>query len=110
MGVGGCEIKTIGYTCRSVVRTVFGPGFNSRRLHHAVRGEQERATRSPLAGWPYERTPVTLANRRALASSRLPSFVPWGSHRHPRFVLLLFGTLIGLPSVVGVFRCALNRE
>ena len=33
MGVGGCEIKTIGYTCRSVVLTVFGPGFNSRRLH-----------------------------------------------------------------------------
>ncbi len=34
MGVGGCEIKTIGYTCRSVVLKVFGPGFNSRRLHH----------------------------------------------------------------------------
>ena len=34
MGVGGCETKTIGYTCRSVVLTVFGPGFNSRRLHH----------------------------------------------------------------------------
>ena len=33
MGVGGCEIKTIGYTCRSVVLKVFGPGFNSRRLH-----------------------------------------------------------------------------
>ena len=33
MGVGGCEIKTIGYTCRSVALKVFGPGFNSRRLH-----------------------------------------------------------------------------
>ena len=33
MGVGGCEMKTIGYTCRAVVLTVFGPGFNSRRLH-----------------------------------------------------------------------------
>ena len=45
MGVGGCEIKTIGYTCRSVVRTVFGPGFNSRRLHQtttAVRLEISR--------------------------------------------------------------------
>jgi hypothetical protein len=36
MGVGGCEIKTIGYTCRSVVLTVFGPGFNSRRLHQTT--------------------------------------------------------------------------
>ncbi len=45
MGVGGCETKTIGYTCRSVVLTVFGPGFNSRRLHHsttAVRLEVSR--------------------------------------------------------------------
>src|SRR4029079_11423850 len=33
MGVGGCETKTIGYTCRSVALKVFGPGFNSRRLH-----------------------------------------------------------------------------
>jgi len=37
MGVGGCEMKTIGYTCRSVVLKVFGPGFNSRRLHQTVR-------------------------------------------------------------------------
>jgi len=36
MGVGGCEIKTIGYTCRSVVLKVFGPGFNSRRLHQTA--------------------------------------------------------------------------
>ena len=46
MGVGGCEIKTIGYTCRSVVLTVFGPGFNSRRLHQsttAVRLTSSRA-------------------------------------------------------------------
>jgi hypothetical protein len=34
--VGGCEMKTIGYTCRSVVLTVFGPGFNSRRLHQTA--------------------------------------------------------------------------
>src|SRR4029079_6138082 len=33
MGVGGCETKTIGYTCRSVALNVFGPGLNSRRLH-----------------------------------------------------------------------------
>jgi len=33
MGVGGCETKTIGYTCRVVALKVFGPGFNSRRLH-----------------------------------------------------------------------------
>ncbi|TKS61131.1 MAG: hypothetical protein EWM73_03004 [Nitrospira sp.] len=46
MGVGGCEMKTIGYTCRSVVLKVFGPGFNSRRLHQtttAVRLEISRA-------------------------------------------------------------------
>ena len=36
MGVGGCETKTIGYTCRSVVLKVFGPGFNSRRLHQTT--------------------------------------------------------------------------
>ena len=35
MGVGGCETKTIGYTCRSVALKVFGPGFNSRRLHQS---------------------------------------------------------------------------
>jgi len=29
-------MKTIGYTCRSVVLKVFGPGFNSRRLHHTT--------------------------------------------------------------------------
>ena len=33
MGVGGREMKTIGYTCRSVALKIFGPGFNSRRLH-----------------------------------------------------------------------------
>jgi len=44
MGVGGCETKTIGYTCRSVVRKVFGPGFNSRRLHQTAL----RACRWPL--------------------------------------------------------------
>jgi len=43
MGVGGCETKTIGYTCRSVALKVFGPGFNSRRLH-------QPAPRSPYRG------------------------------------------------------------
>ena len=38
MGVGGCEMKTIGYTCRSVALTVFGPGFNSRRLPMRLAG------------------------------------------------------------------------
>src|ERR1043166_2590563 len=33
MGVGGCETKTIGYTCRSVGPKVFGPGFNPPRPH-----------------------------------------------------------------------------
>jgi len=78
MGVGGGEIKTIGYTCRRSALTVFGPGFNSRRLHHSTRGEWDVATRSPLS-----------------------SFVPWGSHFHPRFALLRFGTLTGLPCVGG---------
>ncbi|SPP64498.1 hypothetical protein NITLEN_20138 [Nitrospira lenta] len=36
MGVGGCETKTIGYTCRSVVLKVFGQGFNSPRLHQSA--------------------------------------------------------------------------
>ena len=49
MGVGGCELKTIGYTCRSVVLTVFGPGFNSRRLHHTTLVERELVPRSLLA-------------------------------------------------------------
>ena len=32
-GRGWLRNKTIGYTCRSVALKVFGPGFNSRRLH-----------------------------------------------------------------------------
>ncbi|GEM_PF-1825186 len=28
MGVGGCETKTIGYTCRAVALKVFGQGFD----------------------------------------------------------------------------------
>ena len=33
-GVGGCEYKTFGYTCRTGALKVFGQGFNSPRLHH----------------------------------------------------------------------------
>ena len=32
-GVGGCEYKTFGYTCRTGALTIFGQGFNSPRLH-----------------------------------------------------------------------------
>ena len=35
MGVGGCETKMIGYTCRSVALKVFGPWLNSRRRYTA---------------------------------------------------------------------------
>ena len=48
MGVGGCEIKTIGYTCRSVVRTVFGPGFNSRRLHQTTTAVRLTSSRTAV--------------------------------------------------------------
>ena len=51
MGVGGCEIKTIGYTCRSVVLKVFGPGFNSRRLH-------QTSLALPRAGFLYVPAPL----------------------------------------------------
>ena len=78
MGVGGCEMKTIGYTCRSVVLTVFGPGFNSRRLHHATRGEWAVATRSPLAhGKPH---PITRASPASPVS-------PWSCPGAPTFTL-----------------------
>ena len=33
IGVGRCEAKRIGYTCRRDVPTIFGQGFNSPRLH-----------------------------------------------------------------------------
>lgn len=33
IGVDGCENQIIGYTCRCGVRTIFGQGFNSPRLH-----------------------------------------------------------------------------
>jgi len=46
MGVGGCEIKTIGYTCRSVALKVFGPGFNSRRLHQPALRPSDRGVSS----------------------------------------------------------------
>ena len=48
MGVGGCEIKTIGYTCRSVVRKVFGPGFNSRRLHQTTTAVRLTSSRTAV--------------------------------------------------------------
>src|SRR5437016_8769245 len=48
MGVGGCEMKTIGYTCRSVVLTVFGPGFNSRRLHHTTTAVRLTSSRTAV--------------------------------------------------------------
>ncbi len=32
-GVGGCECKTFGYTCRTGALKIFGREFNSRRLH-----------------------------------------------------------------------------
>lgn len=50
MGVGGCETKTIGYTCRHGALTVFGPGFNSRRLHQATLRTYRRLTR-PSGRW-----------------------------------------------------------
>ena len=48
MGVGGCEMKTIGYTCRSVALTVFGPGFNSRRLHQTTTAVRLTSSRTAL--------------------------------------------------------------
>ena len=55
MGVGGCETKTIGYTCRSVVLKVFGPGFNSRRLHHtALAGTAACFICLPFAGCSFD--------------------------------------------------------
>ena len=48
MGVGGCEIKTIGYTCRSVALTVFGPGFNSRRLHQTTTAVRLTSSRTAV--------------------------------------------------------------
>lgn len=48
MGVGGCEIQTIGYTCRSVVLKVFGPGFNSRRLHQTTTAVRLTASRTAV--------------------------------------------------------------
>lgn len=50
MGVGGCETKTIGYTCRHGALTVFGPGFNSRRLHQTTLRAYRRLTR-PSGRW-----------------------------------------------------------
>src|SRR6185436_9193566 len=49
MGVGGREIKTIGYTCRSVALKVFGPGFNSRRLHQPTPRPSDRGVL--VTGW-----------------------------------------------------------
>jgi len=33
-GRGRRRIQNTGYTCRTSALTIFGPGFNSRRLHH----------------------------------------------------------------------------
>ena len=48
MGVGGGEMQTIGYTCRSVVLTVFGPGFNSRRLHQTTTAVRLTSSRTAV--------------------------------------------------------------
>jgi len=38
MGVGGCETKTIGYTCRAAALKIFGQGFESPHLHQEKGG------------------------------------------------------------------------
>ena len=97
MGVGGCETKTIGYTCRSVVLKVFGPGFNSRRLHQTAL----RACR-----WPLYLPIVIEASDKHLKGLSLSVRAP--ARTFPTsFVLLLFGTLRGR---AGVLRGAVHRE
>ena len=95
MGVGGCEIKTIGYTCRSVVLKVFGPGFNSRRLHQSTREEREMLTCSPRVsiGSVYSHLSSLEPNEALPKAQALIAPPP------TRFVALFFGTLMGLPCV-----------
>src|SRR6478736_4924810 len=77
MGVGGCEMKTIGYTCRSVVLKVFGPGFNSRRLHQTslarprafnVRGDHSLSSLPFRPNWLPAAPPTNFFSHRPCCS------------------------------------------
>lgn len=67
MGVDGCETQTIGYTCRRSALTIFGPGFNSRRLHQTKLARPGANMMVPGDG--IKHLPWRLASRRRIESS-----------------------------------------